>query len=117
MFLVLEYFQCNWNEVPNIHVGCCTGFRSQADFDINVKNKLGGKRCNVSTQLVYRHYFEGKTLNNRVNKTNFVIFFKEVQIFTLRLEEVSTKVPISQDVHKNLWENIAHIITHTLVQG
>ncbi|XP_018562403.1 syndetin [Anoplophora glabripennis] len=45
------------------------------------------------------------------------IILREVQIFTLRLEEVSTKVPISQEVHKNLWENIAHIITHTLVQG
>ncbi|KAG5891774.1 hypothetical protein JTB14_006962 [Gonioctena quinquepunctata] len=42
---------------------------------------------------------------------------KEVQTFTQYLEDVAVKVPISDDVYKNLWENIAHIVTHTLVQG
>lgn len=42
---------------------------------------------------------------------------QEVQIFTLRLEEVSGKVPISDEVSHSLWESISHIITHTLVQG
>nr|CAH7728593.1 unnamed protein product [Callosobruchus chinensis] len=45
------------------------------------------------------------------------MILKEVQIFTIRLEEVAVKVPISQEVYKSLWENIAHIVTHTLVQG
>ncbi|KAJ8954131.1 hypothetical protein NQ318_005725 [Aromia moschata] len=45
------------------------------------------------------------------------MILREVQIFTLRLEEVSIKVPVSPEVYNNLWENIAHIITHTLVQG
>lgn len=44
-------------------------------------------------------------------------FFKEIQIFALRLEQISTKVPVTNDVGRALWENIAHIITHTLVQG
>lgn len=43
--------------------------------------------------------------------------FQEVQIFRLRLEEVTHKVHISADVYKVLWESIAHIVTHTLVQG
>ncbi|XP_008194931.2 syndetin [Tribolium castaneum] len=42
---------------------------------------------------------------------------REVQIFTLRLEEVAHKVPVSVEVSTSLWESIAHIITHTLVQG
>lgn len=47
-----------------------------------------------------------------------MIYFQEVQIFKLRLDDVVTsKVPISPEVGKCLWENIAHIITHTLVQG
>ncbi|VEN33781.1 unnamed protein product [Callosobruchus maculatus] len=45
------------------------------------------------------------------------MILKEVQIFTIRLEEVAVKVPISQEVYKSLWENVAHIVTHTLVQG
>lgn len=46
-----------------------------------------------------------------------LIILKEVHIFTLRLEEVASKVPILPEVYNNLWENMAHIITHTLVQG
>ncbi|KAF5290040.1 hypothetical protein FQA39_LY14821 [Lamprigera yunnana] len=45
------------------------------------------------------------------------VMLREVQIFAIRLEELSSKIPISNEVSKMLWENIAHIITHTLVQG
>ncbi|KAJ8977573.1 hypothetical protein NQ317_016098 [Molorchus minor] len=45
------------------------------------------------------------------------MILREVQIFTLRLEDIASKVPVSPEVYRNLWENIAHIITHTLVQG
>ncbi|CAG9770249.1 unnamed protein product [Ceutorhynchus assimilis] len=45
------------------------------------------------------------------------MILREVQIFRLRLEEVAHKVPISNDVYRVLWESIAHIVTHTLVQG
>ncbi|XP_050500093.1 syndetin [Diabrotica virgifera virgifera] len=42
---------------------------------------------------------------------------REVQIFTLRLEEIAIKVPISTEAYHNIWRNVAHIVTHTLVQG
>ncbi|XP_066144425.1 syndetin isoform X1 [Euwallacea fornicatus] len=45
------------------------------------------------------------------------LILREVQIFRLRLDEVAHKVPISTEVYKVLWESIAHIVTHTLVQG
>ncbi|XP_074039810.1 vacuolar protein sorting 50 isoform X1 [Leptinotarsa decemlineata] len=45
------------------------------------------------------------------------VILKEVQNFTQYLEKVSGRVPISPEVYKNLWENIAHIVTHTFVQG
>lgn len=45
------------------------------------------------------------------------VLLREVQIFAIRLEELSLKMPISSHVTDILWENIAHIITHTLVQG
>ncbi|KAK5638444.1 hypothetical protein RI129_012739 [Pyrocoelia pectoralis] len=45
------------------------------------------------------------------------VFLREVQIFRIRLEEISTGIPISGEVLQLLWESIAHIITHTLVQG
>ncbi|KAK9746215.1 Protein of unknown function C-terminus (DUF2451) [Popillia japonica] len=45
------------------------------------------------------------------------IILREIQIFTMRLEHVNSKVYVSMDVLRVLWGNIAHIITHTLVQG
>ncbi|XP_030747477.1 syndetin [Sitophilus oryzae] len=45
------------------------------------------------------------------------MILREVQIFRVRLDEVVHRVPISNEVLKVLWENIAHIVTHTLVQG
>ncbi|KAI4455051.1 hypothetical protein MML48_9g00009011 [Holotrichia oblita] len=45
------------------------------------------------------------------------IILREIQIFTMRLEQVNSKVYVSNDVLMVLWGNIAHIITHTLVQG
>ncbi|KAB0791414.1 hypothetical protein PPYR_03214 [Photinus pyralis] len=45
------------------------------------------------------------------------VFLREVQIFRIRLEEISSGIPVSGDVQNLLWESIAHIITHTLVQG
>ncbi|CAH1989145.1 unnamed protein product [Acanthoscelides obtectus] len=45
------------------------------------------------------------------------MILKEVHIFTVRLEQVAMKVPIPHAAYKCLWENIAHIVTHTLVQG
>lgn len=45
------------------------------------------------------------------------MLLREVQIFTLRLETIAAKIPISEETYFSLWENVAHIITHTLVQG
>ncbi|KAF2896789.1 hypothetical protein ILUMI_09384 [Ignelater luminosus] len=45
------------------------------------------------------------------------VLLRAIQIFTMRLEQVNSRIPIPSDVFKVLWENIAHIITHTLVQG
>lgn len=35
----------------------------------------------------------------------------------MRMEDVNMKVAVPKDVYKSLWENIAHIVTHTLVEG
>lgn len=51
------------------------------------------------------------------HNTYIDVILREIQIFTMRLEQISSKVHISTDVYKSLWENAAHIITHTLVQG
>ncbi|KAK4878426.1 hypothetical protein RN001_010932 [Aquatica leii] len=48
---------------------------------------------------------------------SYIDVLLRVQIFAIRLEELSLKMPISSHVTDILWENIAHIITHTLVQG
>ncbi|XP_060534233.1 syndetin [Cylas formicarius] len=45
------------------------------------------------------------------------LIVQEVQMFRARLEMVMHKVPITNEVLKVLWESIAHIVTHTLVQG
>ncbi|KAK9886357.1 hypothetical protein WA026_015875 [Henosepilachna vigintioctopunctata] len=45
------------------------------------------------------------------------VLLKEVHIFNSRLEKVSNKIPIPNVVLRVIWEDVAHIITHTLVQG
>lgn len=45
------------------------------------------------------------------------IILREIQIFTLRFEKVKSRVNVPQEVMHALWENIAHIVTHTLVEG
>lgn len=35
----------------------------------------------------------------------------------MRMEDVSNKVSVPKDIYDSLWENIAHIVTHTLVEG
>lgn len=42
---------------------------------------------------------------------------REIQIFAMRMEDVALRIPVPKEVYKCLWENIAHIVTHTLVEG
>lgn len=34
-----------------------------------------------------------------------------------RLNTIATYFPLHTDVYNAIWENIAHLITHTLVEG
>lgn len=45
------------------------------------------------------------------------VILREIQIFTLRFDKVKSKVNVPPEVMHALWENIAHIVTHTLVEG
>lgn len=47
----------------------------------------------------------------------FYKFPQEIQIFTMRMEDISSRISIPKEVFNCLWENIAHIVTHTLVEG
>jgi hypothetical protein len=42
---------------------------------------------------------------------------QELQIFSMRLEEVAMRVPIPREVYVTLWENIIHLTCNTFVEG
>nr|CAD7572468.1 unnamed protein product [Timema californicum] len=41
----------------------------------------------------------------------------DLQIFSMRLEEVSCRVPLSPDILNILWENVAYLCCNTFVEG
>nr|CAD7441142.1 unnamed protein product [Timema bartmani] len=42
---------------------------------------------------------------------------RDLQIFSMRLEEVSCRVPLSPDILNILWENVAYLCCNTFVEG
>ncbi|XP_031849318.1 vacuolar protein sorting 50 [Nomia melanderi] len=42
---------------------------------------------------------------------------KEIYILNERLKNIGSCLPLSNDVCNAVWENVAHLITHTLVEG
>lgn len=42
---------------------------------------------------------------------------QELQIFTMRLEEIATRIPIPHEVHLILWENVIRRACSTFVEG
>ncbi|XP_044741720.1 syndetin [Chrysoperla carnea] len=45
------------------------------------------------------------------------VLLREVQIFAMRLEDIEEKLQMPSDVYYCVWESVAHVITHTLVEG
>ncbi|XP_075223193.1 vacuolar protein sorting 50 isoform X2 [Lycorma delicatula] len=43
--------------------------------------------------------------------------FRELQIFSMRLNEIEEHVHLNQHVLENLWENIVHLLSFILVEG
>ncbi|XP_015437348.1 PREDICTED: syndetin [Dufourea novaeangliae] len=42
---------------------------------------------------------------------------QEIYILNERLQNIGTSLPLSNDVCNAVWENVAHLITHTMVEG
>ncbi|XP_046752243.1 syndetin isoform X1 [Diprion similis] len=42
---------------------------------------------------------------------------RDIQILSMRLEEIGNRIPLPVIVYNSVWENVAHLITHTLVEG
>lgn len=45
------------------------------------------------------------------------VLLQEIYVLNERLENIANSLSISDDVSNALWENVAHLITHTLVEG
>ncbi|GFG36817.1 hypothetical protein Cfor_08649 [Coptotermes formosanus] len=45
------------------------------------------------------------------------VLLRELQIFTMRLEEIATRIPIPHEVHLILWENVIRRACSTFVEG
>ncbi|PSN30261.1 Syndetin [Blattella germanica] len=55
--------------------------------------------------------------NSAKNKLKCHYLLQELQIFSMRLEEVAMRVPIPREVYTVLWENIIHLTSNTFVEG
>ncbi|XP_076290955.1 vacuolar protein sorting 50 [Lasioglossum baleicum] len=42
---------------------------------------------------------------------------QEISVLSERLKNIGSCLPLSNDVYNAVWENVAHLITHTLVEG
>ncbi|XP_015588242.1 syndetin [Cephus cinctus] len=74
--------------------------------------------------------FDVATVLNLMNKVNWEVrdvmsqhsryvdvLLQEIHKLHTRLDEIGSRVPLSQEVHHSIWENVAHLITHTIVEG
>ncbi|XP_012257416.2 syndetin [Athalia rosae] len=42
---------------------------------------------------------------------------RDIQILSMRLDEIGNRIPLPTIVYNSVWENVSHLITHTLVEG
>ncbi|XP_077290432.1 vacuolar protein sorting 50 [Arctopsyche grandis] len=42
---------------------------------------------------------------------------RDIQVFSMRLDQVGQKVPVTDEVHRALWSSISKFVVHTLVEG
>lgn len=50
--------------------------------------------------------------------SNYIdVLLEEMNILNERLNNIASLIPLSEEVHASIWENVAHLITHTLVEG
>ncbi|KAK2585599.1 hypothetical protein KPH14_010228 [Odynerus spinipes] len=74
--------------------------------------------------------FDIANILNLMNKVNWEVtdvmsqhsnyidaLLEEIHILNERLNSIASSIPLSDEVHASIWENVAHLITHTLVEG
>ncbi|XP_034949710.1 syndetin [Chelonus insularis] len=79
---------------------------------------------------VVSKFFDVTNILNLMNRVNWEVkdvmsqhsdyvdsILQECKVFAKRLEDISYIVPLSVEVKNAIWENVAHLITHTLVEG
>ncbi|XP_043488884.1 syndetin [Polistes fuscatus] len=50
--------------------------------------------------------------------SNYIdVLLKEINVLNEKLNNIANSIPLSEEVHASIWENVAHLITHTLVEG
>ncbi|XP_033345590.1 syndetin isoform X2 [Bombus vosnesenskii] len=74
--------------------------------------------------------FDVSNILNLMNKVNWEVtdvmsqhsgyidaLLQEIYILNERLKNIGSCLPLADDVYNAVWENVAHLITHTLVEG
>ncbi|XP_017890539.1 syndetin [Ceratina calcarata] len=74
--------------------------------------------------------FDVANILNLMNKVNWEVtdvmsqhsgyidaLLQEICVLNERLKNIGSCLPLSDDVYNAVWENVAHLITHTLVEG
>lgn len=79
---------------------------------------------------VASHVFDIRTTLISMSQVNWMVknvmsqhssyvdqIIRDVQVFSMRLDQVGEKVPITIDVHRALWSSVSKFVVHTLVEG
>nr|XP_050865737.1 syndetin [Vespula vulgaris] len=74
--------------------------------------------------------FDIANILNLMNKVNWEVtdvmsqhsnyidtLLEEINVLNKKLNNIANFIPLSDEVHASIWENVAHLITHTLVEG
>lgn len=79
---------------------------------------------------VASHIFDIRTILISMSQVNWMVknvmsqhssyvdqIVRDIQVFSMRLDQVGEKVPITNDVHRALWSSVSKFVVHTLVEG
>lgn len=89
-----------------------------ADLRIPIFMCVASQAFNVRTVLVSMSQVNWEVRNVMSQHSQYVDHIvRDLQVFSMRLDQVAHTVKISSDVHRILWSAVAKFVVHTLVEG
>ncbi|XP_066595133.1 syndetin isoform X2 [Prorops nasuta] len=79
---------------------------------------VASQALDVATILALMNKVNWEVTDVMSQHSNYIDeLLKEIHTLHERLREIGSRLPLSSEIHDSMWENVAHLITHTLVEG